>query len=77
MTLLELLKKLEWSATYEDGTGNRMGHSEDSYFYPCCPICRGIKGKKPDYPCYLKFGHAPGCELASAIEIYKNDGYVI
>jgi hypothetical protein len=51
-----LLKKLEWSGTYEDGSGNRMGHPEDSSFYDACPECGGLKPK-----------HKRSCELSALL----------
>lgn len=64
MTLLT--PEREWSGSYEDGSGNRMGHSEDSAFYPCCPLCRGLKPNGMFKGSYLeeRQGHREGCDFA-------------
>lgn len=59
MTSKEVLKELEWSASYSPCTG-----------WPCCPICKGIKpghgaDEKGDLP--LNQGHRKDCRLAMAI----------
>ena len=60
-----ITKSREWSGSYEDGTGNRMGHDEDSTFYPACPLCGGIKPHKMFKGSYLEkqVGHRKGCDF--------------
>lgn len=62
----KLAKKIEWSSTYMDGTGNRMGHSEDSTAVPQCPACGGLKpfghGHGNDYK-----GHKKNCEIQKVL----------
>lgn len=55
----EVLKMLEWSATYSYCTG-----------WPCCPVCKGIKqGYGRDEFCNLPLnqGHRNKCKLAEAL----------
>lgn len=55
----EVLRKLEWSATYSYCTG-----------WPSCPICGGIKpgfGKDEDGNPPDNQGHREGCDLATAM----------
>ncbi len=71
---MSAIQRLEWSGSYLDGTGARMGHDEeDGTRLPACPECGGIR---PDrFPRHLKgyatSGHTAKCELSDELNLKK------
>lgn len=68
MSLLKLLKKLEWSGIIQED----FGHGDYSPV-PCCPICGALNYKESFYA-HMNEGHKTDCKLAKQIGI-EQSGY--
>ena len=65
--LIRVVRSIQWSGQYLDGTGCRMGFAEiDGTRYAACPVCGGIDPKQTA-PDDIYKGHRPHCVVGRVL----------